>query len=29
MGKSSVWGLTYRVLAMFFERVQLRISRPE
>jgi len=24
-----IWGLTYRVLTMFFERVQRRISRPE
>ena len=23
-----IWGLTYRVLAVFFERMQLRIARP-
>jgi 8-oxo-dGTP pyrophosphatase MutT (NUDIX family) len=24
-----IWGLTYRVLTMFFERLELRIARPE
>jgi 8-oxo-dGTP pyrophosphatase MutT (NUDIX family) len=24
-----IWGLTYRVLTVFFERMQLRIARPE
>ncbi|MBF8287643.1 MAG: mutT/nudix family protein, partial [Candidatus Rokubacteria bacterium] len=24
-----IWGLTYRVLTMFFEQMQLRIARPD
>jgi len=24
-----IWGLTYRVLTVFFERMQLRIARPQ
>ncbi len=28
-GELCIWGLTYRVLTIFFERLQLQIARPE